>query len=137
LISGWRLGLLAALAAATAAVAAAPGPLGRPIRGLAAFHADGSDPLWDVPVDAAALRRAGRILPDRTTYAVYAPQAGPVLAGNLKAAGQLFFSPALPVQSVSRARWVLSYRAGRVVPPGVRASRVVRLGSSVYLVRAA
>jgi hypothetical protein len=132
-----RTALLVALAAATAVFATAPGWVGAPLRRLAAYHADGPDPLWDVAVDGRALRRAGRLLPDRTTYALYAPAASPLLAGNLKAGAQLFFAPAFPVQSLTDARWLLSYHAGRVVPPGVAPGRVVRVGRGIYLVQLA
>lgn len=132
-----RAGLVLGLAVATAAVAALPGPLGAPVRRLAAYHADGPDPLWDVPLDGRALRRAGTILPDRTTYVLYAPDARPLLLGNLKAATQLFFTPALPVHGYTQARWVLSYRTQPIVPPGVSPARVIRVGLNVYLVEEA
>ena len=125
------------LALATAALAALPEPLSGPIRRVAEYDAAGPDPLWDADVDGAAIRRAGRLLPDDTTYYVHASRADPVLFGNLKAAGQLFLFPALPVRGVEQARWVLSYRAARLLPTGVRARRVFRLGDRIFLVRVA
>lgn len=92
------------------AVAALPGPGRR----LAEIPGDGPDPVYDTPLPAARIREAGRELPDGTTYVLRTPGAAPLLAGNLKAAGQLFFAPALPVQDERLARWEVVYRGASV-----------------------
>jgi hypothetical protein len=130
-----ELAVLLVLALATAVLAVVPG-LNRPIARLANYEADGPDPLYDANVDGRAIRRAAELLPERTTYVVYAPNADPLLTGNLKAAGQLFFAPALPVRDVADARWVLSYGAERL-PPGVDARRRHALSDGIELVEVA
>ena len=127
--------LLVALAVAALLLAVVPW-IRTPLSRVANYDGDGPDPVYDTRVDGAAVRRAGEILPDGTTYFLYAPAASPLLAGNLKAAGQLFLSPALPVRDPQAARWILSYGAGGRVPPGVRAGRVIPVGDGVALVEA-
>ena len=89
-------------------IAAIPGPGRR----LAEIPGDNHDPVYDVRLPAARIREAGRELPDDTTYLLRTPGAMPLVAGNLKAAGQLFFAPALPVQDERAARWDVVYRRG-------------------------
>jgi hypothetical protein len=129
-----EVALVLGLVAVTAFLAVVPG-LNTPIARLAAYESDGPEPLYDAPeIDPAAIRRAGRLVPDGATYAVYAPTAHPLLAGNLKAAAQLFFLPALPVYDPVRADWVLSYGGLHLLPAGVRPARVHRLGPELALV---
>ena len=89
-------------------VAALPGPGRR----LAEIPGDGPDPVYDVPLPGARIRELGRRLPDDAVYILRAPGAPPLVAGNLKAAGQLFFAPALPAQDARVARWEVVYRRG-------------------------
>jgi hypothetical protein len=51
-----------------------------------------------------------------------------LLQGNLKAAAQLFLAPALPVQDLNRARWVLVYGTR---DPGLSA---IEVGANLWLV---
>jgi hypothetical protein len=136
MLSRRELGLLIALAVATAVLALVPG-LNRPIARLANYDADGPDPIYDANVDGSAIRRAAQLLPAQTTYFVHTPRSDPLLTGNLKAAGQLFFAPALPVRDPADARWVLSYGAETLLPPGLRAERRHRLGERIYLIEVA
>ena len=112
--SGSRRVAAAAAAAAILAAPAIPGPVGEPARRLVNVDADSRDPHWDRPLDGEGLRRAGERMPDGVTYFVDAPGADPVLQGNLKAAAQLFFAPAVPVSSPDRAQWIVRYDRGRV-----------------------
>lgn len=130
-----RAALLLALAATVALLALVPAPSRSPLGRLASFEADGPGPLYDAPVDEAAIRRAADLLPDDATYYVYAPQADPLLQGNLKAAGQLFFARALPAQDPAAAEWVLSYRATPRLPSGLAPSASARIGPGVFLIR--
>lgn len=114
-----------------------PSPADSPLGRLANVDGDGADPLWDTPVDGTALRRAGEALPDDARYAVWAPTASPLLQGNLKAATQLLFFPALPVQDLAAADWVLSYDASPDLPPQLRASERRPVGRDIVLVRIA
>ncbi len=61
------------------------------------------------------LAEAGTSLPDDTLYATSAPDASPLVQGNLKAAGQLYLSRQLPVLDIGRASVVFTYRNGVVV----------------------
>ena len=131
-----RAGLIALLTLLTVAVALAPGRLSAPIRRLANYRADTRDPIYNAPLDAQAIRRAGALLPnsrDITYYIHTRPE--PQLGHDLIGAGLLFFLPAVPVPSPREAQWVLSYDAGRLVPRGVRAERTYRVGKRIYLIR--
>ena len=89
-------------------LAALPGPGRR----LAEIPGDGPDPVYDAPLPAERIREVGRRLPDDAVYLLRTPGATPLVAGNLKAAGQLFFAPALPAQDARVALWEVVYRDG-------------------------
>jgi hypothetical protein len=89
-------------------VAALPGPGRR----LAEIPGDGPDPAYDVPLPEARIRDVGEQLPDDAAYLLRTPGATPLVAGNVKAAGQLFFAPALPAQDERVAGWEIVYRRG-------------------------
>jgi hypothetical protein len=129
-----RLVILAVLTVATAAIAAAPHPLSSPIAKLANYRADTGDPIYDTTVDAAALRRAAAVLPDRTTYLIWDDPSNAQLDENLHGATALLFTPALPVSAPDRASWVLSYDAPTLLPKGLEPVRVTRLGPGIALV---
>lgn len=122
-----RAALIAACAVAVLLLVLVPRPSDSPLGRLANVEGDGPDPRFDVPLDAAAMRRAGRMVPDDEPYLAAAPGADPLLQGNLKAAAQLYLAPSLPVQDLNRAQWVLAYLD--VQPDGP----AVRLGSNLWL----
>lgn len=124
-----------ALAALTAVLAVVP-RVNEPFARLANYDADGPDPIYDAAVDGSVIRRAAELIPDGTTYYIHTAPNDPLLIGNLKAAGQLFFAPALPVQDPLAARWVLSYGAPTLLPDPLRGAsrRQQRLGDGIYLV---
>jgi hypothetical protein len=131
-----RTGIAAAVALLTLGLALAPRPFSSPIRRLANYRADSADPIYNWPLDAHAIRRAGAILPNSTqaTYYIHT-RPEPQLGHDLIGAGLLFFLPALAVPDPREARWVLSYEAPTLLPAGVRALHVFRLGRRIYLVR--
>jgi hypothetical protein len=131
-----RAAVIGALALVTLGLAVAPGPLGSPIRRLANYRADTADPIYSWPLDRRAIRRAGRILPDseRVTYYIHT-RPEPQLGHDLIGAGLLFFLPARPVPDPRRAAWVFSYEAPTLLPQGLRADSVHRVGRRIYLVR--
>jgi hypothetical protein len=120
-----RSALVVALVAATAVAFVLPG-IGGPLRRLAKVDGDGPDPRYDIAIDPEAIRRAARIVPDDARYLVAVGGHDPLEHGNLKAAAQLFFAPALPVQDPAAAGWLLTYREKAVVPPG-RVRRRIQL----------
>jgi len=132
-----RPALVLAVVLAALAGLLVPSPANSPLGRLVNIDADAPDPLWDTPVDGAAVRRAGELLPDDARYLLWAPGASPLLQGNLKAATQLMLAPALPVQDPAAAQWVLSYRASPALPPGLRAGEPLSVGPGVFLVRLA
>lgn len=91
------------------ALAALPGPGRR----LVEIPGHGPDPMYDTTLPAERIREVGRRLPDDAVYLLRTPGATPLVAGNLKAAGQLFFAPALPAQDPRVAGWEVAYRGGR------------------------
>ena len=104
----------AAAAASVVALAAVPWADG-PLRRLAGGDGDGPDPTFDVALDADALRAAATTVPPDSLYAAEWPGGSPLEQGNLKAAGQLYLSRAIPVLETARADWVLAVRDGTVV----------------------
>jgi hypothetical protein len=127
-----RRGLLAALVAATGIALLLPG-IGGPLRRLAKVDGDGPEPRYEIAIDPGAIRRAARTLPDDARYFVAVGGHDPLEHGNLKAAAQLFFAPALPVQDPAAAGWLLTYREEAVVPAG-RVRRVIPLTAGMALV---
>ena len=128
-----EVALLLALAVAALLLALVPG-LNWPVSKLAAYDGDGPEPRYDADVDAGAIRRAGELVPDGSTYFLYTPNATALLAGNVKAAAQLFLSPALPVRDPRAARWVFRY-GGSDLPPGVRAEQTTKIAPGIAVVR--
>ena len=122
-----RAALLAACAVVALLLTLVPRPSDSPLGRLANVESDGRDPRFDAPLDADALRRAGRLVPDDETYLAVAPGTSPLLQGNLKAAAQLYLAPSLPVQSLERAQWALAYLEVEPDVPGRR------LGSNLWL----
>lgn len=131
-----RAAIVALLVLLTAGLAVAPGRLSGPIRRLANYRADTRDPIYNARIDAAAIRRAGAILPNSrgVTYYIHT-RPEPQLGHDLIGAGLLFFLPAVPVPSPREAQWVLSYEAPTLLPKSVRAERAYTLGPSIYLIR--
>ena len=127
-----ELVVLGALALAALLLAVVPG-LNTPASRVGSYDADGPDPRYDAPLDGAAIRRAGELVPDGATYIVHAPDASPLLAGNLKAAAQLFLAPALPVLDARLAEWVVAYDAGGTLPAGLETRRAERLGDHLVV----
>jgi hypothetical protein len=123
-----RAALFGACSLVVLLLALVPRPADSPLGRLANVDGDGPDPRYDAPLDGDAVRRAGRIVPDDDTYGVVVRGGDPLLQGNLKAAAQLFLAPALPVQDLNRAQWVLLYAAS---DPGLDATR---LGGNLWLV---
>lgn len=105
----------------------------------ARYRGDFADPHYDVPIYGDSLHSAGDILRRAGgTYFVYAPEGAPVLLGNINGAFRLWAVPAVPLAySNLRPDWVFSYRTRRLVPPGLRAVRVYRVGPGIRLVRIA
>lgn len=126
--------LVGALVLGTLAVAVAPRPLGAPIARLANYEADGPLPIYNVPIDDAALRRAGELLPDDTTYYIHSrDEPGfTVFDHDLRGAAYLYLLPAVPVQRPEDAEWVLSYRADE--PPPFGRERLTA-GQGIFLAR--
>lgn len=135
--AGWRLVAVASVVLLAVGGILVPSPSDSPLGRVASIDGDGPDPLWDTPIDGAAIRRAGEQLPDDARYLVWAPGATPLLQGNLKAAAQLYLAPALPVQDTALASWILSYHASPSLPPGVRAGESQAVGNRILLVRIA
>ena len=131
-----RAAIVGVLTLVTVGLAVAPGRLGAPIRKLANYRADTRDPIYNWPLDARAIRRAGALLPNSksATYFIYT-RAEPQLGHDLIGASLLWFLPARPVPKPSEARWVLSWDAPSRLPPGVAARRTYDLGGHRYLVR--
>jgi hypothetical protein len=131
-----RGALLAACALVTIGLALAPGRLGVPVRRLANYRADTRDPIYNAPIDAAAIRYAAALIPNSRSETYYIHTGPyPQLGHDLIGAGLLFFLPALAAPHPKDARWILSYQAPTLVPRGIRAGRTYRLGPKIYLVR--
>jgi len=127
--------VLATLVLGAIAVEVVPGSVTWRIRWLRANHTPSADPAWDAPVDGAALRRAAAFVHRGDTYALWWPSSIPQYGHDLPAAGYLYLTPARPAADPRTATWILSYKAGRLVPPGVRAGEKHELAPGIFLVR--
>lgn len=84
-----------------------------PLRRLAGGDGDGPDPVADVPLDLAAFRGVGESHTNMT-YFVDASDEPPLVQGNLKAVGHLYFALGLPVQDPARADYIVRVRGTRI-----------------------
>ena len=132
-----RLLVVTVLAAMTAAAAAIPG-LNAPFSRLANYEGDTGAPVTSVPVDAAAIERAARLLPRGTTFAHHVG-GDPLgqLDHDVIGIARLYFLPSVLVYDPADAEWLLSYKAERLVPEGLRARGSRRVGDGIFLVRLA
>jgi len=119
-----------------AVLAVAPRPFSTPIRKVANYRADSREPIYNVPLDGSALRRAGKIVSASGAVPYYIhTRPEPQLGHDLIGATLLFFLPARPVPNPRDAEWVLDYQAPTRLPPGVLAVRTYDLGDGIFLVR--
>jgi hypothetical protein len=110
-LTPFRAAVAAAVFALAGLLAVAPRPLSSPIRKVANYRADSREPIYNYPLDAAAIRRAGRIVSasGRSTYYIDTRPV-PQLGHDLIGATLLFFLPARPVPSPRAADWILQYQ---------------------------
>ena len=131
-----RAAIAAAVFLLALALAFAPRPLSSPIRKVANYRADSREPIYNVPLDGSALRRAGKIVSASGAVPYYIhTRPEPQLGHDLIGATLLFFLPARPVPNPRDAEWVLDYQAPTRLPPGVLAVRTYDLGDGIFLVR--
>jgi hypothetical protein len=111
MLTPFRAAIVGAVFAAAALLAVAPRPLSSPIRKVANYRADSREPIYNYPLDGAAIRRAGKIVSasGRTTYYIDTRPV-PQLGHDLIGATLLFFLPARPVPSPREADWVFQYQ---------------------------
>ena len=134
MVTPLRAAVAGAVFALAAVLAVAPRPFSSPIRKVANYRADSRDPIYNYPLDGAALRRAGKIVAasGRTSYYIHTRPI-PQLGHDLIGATLLFFLPARPVPNPRDASWVLEYRPDAPLP--VRARRTYDLGNGIRLLR--
>jgi hypothetical protein len=131
-----RAAIAAAVFLLALALAFAPRPLSSPIRKVANYRADSREPIYNVPLDGSALRRAGKIVSASGAVPYYIhTRPEPQLGHDLIGATLLFFLPARPVPNPRDAEWVLDYQAPTRLPPGVWAVRAYDLGHGIFLFR--
>lgn len=131
-----RVLLVAGLALLTGLLAAAPRPLSGPIARVAGYRPDPPGPIWNTPIDDAAIAKAAAFVPRDGTYILVdgsAAKAGfsrSVLHHDLVGSSFLHLLPAVPAVHLRDAGWAIVY--DQPLPKG----RVVaRLGPHVTLVR--
>lgn len=133
----WRVVVFLTAAALVAGTGLLPGRLSSPVQRLVNVDADTASPIYDIPVDDAAMRRAGEIVPDDAFFYFSWPSDEPQYEHDLNGATHLYFSPAIPVRDPARAEWFLGYLVPPAVPEGRRVVKRFRLGKDVELVRVA
>lgn len=126
-----RVGVFACAGAIVAGTGLLPGRLSSPVDRLVNVEPDTASPIYNVPVDDAAMRRAGEIVPDDVLYFVTWPEAQPQYEHDLHGAAHMYLSPALPVRDPARAEWVLAYLVPAPVPTGKRVVQRFRLGTDL------
>jgi len=135
MLTPFRAAVAAAVFALAGLLAVAPRPLSSPIRKVANYRADSREPIYNYPLDGAAVRRAGKIVSasGATTYYIQTRPI-PQLGHDLIGATLLFFLPARPVPSIREADWVFDYQGGSPPPP-FRVVRTYDLGDGIRLLR--
>jgi hypothetical protein len=110
-LTRFRAAVAGAVFLLAALLAVAPRPLSAPIRKVANYRADSREPIYNYPLDADAIRRAGKIVSasGRTTYYIDTRPV-PQLGHDLIGATLLFFLPARPAPSPRDADWVFQYQ---------------------------
>ena len=70
MLTPFRVAIAGAVFLVAGLLAAAPRPLSTPIRKVANYRADSREPIYNYPLDGAAIRRAGKIVSasGRRTY---------------------------------------------------------------------
>jgi hypothetical protein len=133
-----RIALVAGLATLTGVLAVAGRPFDTPIRRVANYRPDPPGPIWNTPIDAAAIEKAARIIPRNGVYLLV--DSAPPSAGNpettlhhdLLGAAYLHLLPAVPALSLADAGWAIVYK--QPVPNGPIARRW-QLGPGIVLVK--
>jgi hypothetical protein len=110
-----------------------------PLERLVNVEADGPGPIYNVPIDVGAIRRARSVLPKDAVYYIHPPAGAhsSALFHDILGTAYHYLLPSVPARDLTRARWVLSYQAPTLLPPGVRAARVHRVGNRVFVVELA
>jgi len=110
------------------------------IERLPGYSPQSGDPIYfhfrerhPAHVDTAAIRRAGRLVPNDATYFVQAPPSDANTAGVVLAA-RLFLLPAAPTRRATTADWILSYGTPSL-PRGLKVARSYRLDDDLRLVK--
>lgn len=133
-----RIALVAGLTALTALAAVAGHPFDSPIRRVADYRPDAPGPIWNTPVDAAAIEKAATIIPRNGVYVLV--DGAPPSPGNpqttlhhdLLGAAYLHLLPAVPTVSLARAGWAIVYK--QPIPKAPIARRW-QLGPGIVLLK--
>jgi hypothetical protein len=133
-----RIALIAGLVALAGLLAVGGRPFDAPMRRLANYRADPPGPIWNTPIDDAAIAKAAAFIPRDGVYALVdgsAAEAGfsrSTLHHDLAGAAFLHLLPAVPAVHLRDAEWAIVY--DQPVPER-RVIATHRLGSHVTLVR--
>jgi len=110
-----RVSLVAGLALLTGLLAAAPRPLSGPIAKVADYRPDPPGPIWNTPIDDAAIAKTARYIPHDGVYVLVdgsAPKAGfsrSLLHHDLVGSTFLHLLPAVPAVHLRDASWAIVY----------------------------
>jgi hypothetical protein len=105
-------------------------------RRLPRYEGQSGDPdlgLLSARIDAGAVRRAAKLVPDDALYYVQSPEP---FTDGLERVARLYFLPAVAVRHPSDADWILSFRS-RSLPRGVAKLESIRLSRDLSLSRVA
>jgi hypothetical protein len=133
-----RLLLVAGLTLVVAGLAVAPAPLGSPVRRLANYEPDPPGPIFNTPIDDAAVARAAKLMPADAVYAIvdgelpYENEPNTVLHHDLLGASFIHLLPAVPSRSLAGAGWALVYKQPL---PGVPIAARYPLGPGITLLK--
>jgi hypothetical protein len=110
-----RVSLVAGLVLLTGLLAVAPRPFSGPIAKVADYRPDPPGPIWNTPIDDAAIAKAARFIPRDGVYVLVdgsAPKAGfsrTLLHHDLVGAAFLHLLPAVPAVHPRDASWAIVY----------------------------
>jgi hypothetical protein len=133
-----RILLVAGLAALTGLLAVAPRPFSGPIAKVANYRPDASGPIWNVPIDDAAIAKAAQIVPRGSVFTLIdgaPPSPGDpktTLHHDLLGAAYLHLLPSVPSLALEPGGWAIVYK--QPVPNGP-VKRRWPLGPGIVLVQ--
>lgn len=90
------------------------------------------DPPYASRLDLDSYRAVAKVLPPGSTFYL---NSAPAYWVDERDASFLMLAPSVATVSPRGVDWILSRRAGHIIPRGIHAGRIQRIDSATYLIR--